>query len=833
MSLVFLKNDDQSRDTSTAAQDQHLLPYRWSNYFTNPIKIKKNSQVAYIKSSFNVIDNGEVSASTIYQLSGMPELNPTIPIHLPESSNENWKQYLFNVARLLNQYSNNDTYTNNTSAVSVYQGINQRQFDYGWNLLLREDDKVDITCVPKPAQDVYNQDFNNGSLSNFDTTGVDDVDIQNFAISSPLYSNGNPSLLYNNQYLNIPPGQDGTRMTNMGVIQLPKNVDVPPLFFGGVGFYNTGYSASQSAVGGNQLPSFGFGNLPNFNEKVPSWKWGFCGMSYTNTPIKQYCGGQPATANGGGHNLPNNGYVIKGFRNYPQEFADTSFPFPLSGTGLVGGCCIANQSFGVQSLNLINSYYPQPDPVRGYMENVDLNNSSNDIKPFDATCRYLLGCDIFAAGGRLDLSVKVLTPEGAVGGGGTLINSSYTEVAPGIVINLLELANAWTTTINCGTGLTAGRRASQLFFRFRWTSPYTMAVDYTLSVDGFVGTYDPETDIIRNPVPEPFVSVSNPDPRDRWITLYDMNQPAPYDNDAYFIPKYIGDVGLVEYNFTNLNYAAKKGFFNSKKSYRYAENLADFVPGADEFNSLPTAFEFMKGQYGNSTLLARSQIPARNSVKLGTLTPEIFKVLDGIPETQLNLVMNPISDLGQLDLVQDWYGNPMFQSDTPNTQFGKQIGFLDGVLVLNNNPTAIPAEIWEAFESNGTNTISLDEAVFSNHIQLTNLPIQSQNGVKSTQNKTIAVVSTLCVDGGARHLNDKLVYCDSAHLLNWIDLNNYNDIELQKIDVLITNDDNTESTSLIGRTDIVIIFRQNPQPLERIQPIRRNPNTQVFFNSNN
>ena len=58
MSLVFLKNDDQSRDTSTAAQDQHLLPYRWSNYFTNPIKIKKNSQVAYIKSSFNVIDNG-------------------------------------------------------------------------------------------------------------------------------------------------------------------------------------------------------------------------------------------------------------------------------------------------------------------------------------------------------------------------------------------------------------------------------------------------------------------------------------------------------------------------------------------------------------------------------------------------------------------------------------------------------------------------------------------------------------------------------------------------------------------------------------------------------
>ena len=59
-------------------------------------------------------------------------------------------------------------------------------------------------------------------------------------------------------------------------------------------------------------------------------------------------------------------------------------------------------------------------------------------------------------------------------------------------------------------------------------------------------------------------------------------------------------------------------------------------------------------------------------------------------------------------------------------------------------------------------------------------------------------------------LNSNNIYNDTAPVVNWIDLNNYNEMMLQQLQVKITYDDNTEAVSLINRSDVTIMFRQKP-----------------------
>ena len=125
MSLVFLKNDDNSRDDSPGTTDPHLLPYRWSNYFTNPIRVPRNAQVGYIKSSFQQKQTGYVDDTEIYILEGMPELNPTIPLFLPGGPVSDWKGVLYNFARLCNQYSYDGNFTSDYKSANVVEGILQ------------------------------------------------------------------------------------------------------------------------------------------------------------------------------------------------------------------------------------------------------------------------------------------------------------------------------------------------------------------------------------------------------------------------------------------------------------------------------------------------------------------------------------------------------------------------------------------------------------------------------------------------------------------------------------------------------------------------------------
>jgi len=91
MSLVFLKNDDQSRDDDVATTDTHLLPWRWTNYFTNPIKIPRNAQVGYVKSSFQQPYTSWVDSHYLYILNGLPQLNATVPLYVEGGEVKDWK----------------------------------------------------------------------------------------------------------------------------------------------------------------------------------------------------------------------------------------------------------------------------------------------------------------------------------------------------------------------------------------------------------------------------------------------------------------------------------------------------------------------------------------------------------------------------------------------------------------------------------------------------------------------------------------------------------------------------------------------------------------------
>ena len=112
MSLVFLKNDDQSRDDDPASTDSHLLPWRWTNYFTNPIRIPRNAQVGYIKSSFQQPLTGWVDTTNFFIVQGLTELNPTIPLFLEGGNVTDWLGIFGEMGRLCNQYGVDGNFNN-------------------------------------------------------------------------------------------------------------------------------------------------------------------------------------------------------------------------------------------------------------------------------------------------------------------------------------------------------------------------------------------------------------------------------------------------------------------------------------------------------------------------------------------------------------------------------------------------------------------------------------------------------------------------------------------------------------------------------------------------
>lgn len=796
MSLVFLKNDDQSRDDDVATTDSHLLPWRWTNYFTNPIKIPRNAQVGYVKSSFQQPYTSWVDSHYFYILNGLPELNATIPLYVEGGEVTDWKSIFAEMGRLCNQYGLDGEYNNKFEIQDYYDGVYQTVYGEagtpplltdgieGYNFLVAANDKLNLRVAQRDTNDTQNQSFNSGGwngAAGLNTLNITPglIDYGVIAISSPYYQ-----------------ATGGANGAGWSVTQgrfnpiVGSTTGIAPNF---TNWYNVGWT---TGIISDPAYAVGSGNpelIPPFNQELDATRKGHYPCVYSRVPIKKWIGDYTPTVPAG-HAVEPNGYVVKTFRVWPQAFATTDYPDPngiAANAGTYAGCF---DSFGIQSIELIESMPNNTgltDSRLKYVAQCDLNSADSPFVPRGAAVpRYFLGCDVEIRGATPQcypvLSVKILDPEAPIG------ITQYIELA---TLDLTAAATAANVCLNCENPVLPGKAAAMLAVRFRWTSPYCMAVEYCFR-------YNNETDVPHAP------GVVGGNPMTEWVMLYDM---AAVDSTAapkYFLPGYLGDLTLVEYPCGNLSRNYRKGWFDFRKGYRLYKNQ---LLGLDT-QMLPlqsTSFYSGLSLYDLRPLCKNTSGGGTpETPKMGGITPEVFAA-DGRLEKNLRLVLNPIKDIGRLDDNLSVTNVPYFYLNSPDTHIGDQIGLEGAPSDLNNDILGTGNE-FIAYGLNGNHTPALNERVASLHIQLMNLPIQSQNGVKSTQNKTIAVVNTFDAYVDNDPINSNNVFNDNAHTINWIDLNNYTEQNLQQIQVLITYDDNTEANSLVNRSDLTIMFRQKP-----------------------
>lgn len=1030
MSLVFTKNEDQSQ---VAGRPTGLLPYRWSNYFTQPIKIPPNSQVAYISSSFNLNQNGSIQDEPIYMTIGEPALNMPIPIRPPERFVDSWKDEVNFLAELANQYGTDTDYNDIFKEQKEYENVIQKQFvSYpsdvasetrsGVNIFYRDDDKVDIYSTPRPFQAlVFNQGFNCLGRNNQSIT-YDDGTIQNAGLNVMFsdYSEATKENVDTESFLNTRWGSS--------VSFLQPQVDTAPDSDNAdttSNFYNTQYTNDFI------ISDYDWNNTSAQSLVLPDFDTESFAISASSTGIKKYIGAIVPSANGGGHAGvggssivgagKSGGYAIYGFGNTAQNSANTHFDETFVGDAAdVGFCGIAEQFVGVHSIPFIQSFGEVNDTTdfEGALEEfkyaVDVNASPNPDIPEGIASRYLLGLKIFetgdgAGGGTLKVQAQILDPAAE------LYTSRYIDV--GMALDLKALANGVNTAVMpnytfdttnnyvLNTYNNVGSRIpAMLLFRFRWTSPYTMAIEYTLSIENDANSYNMATDVPYEPQPPPvagtpvpvvnpveklltnattgdvvvlqdvdgagtiaseinfrdsggvggpylanenytmvfdvgsgfqaklifndfetehgfssmydrlgiqvsndginfvnfsgipwmnkssnsvapysagfaggninasgsfgtdgyilpedtaqaqaydptatfpftfqtsfrfvrftFISdtgfqkdgwditiqpntpyetavVDNADPRNNWVLLYDMKQDYTQGQNAFYIPSYLGDMGLISYQVANNHTHYTKGYYDVRRAYRYQERLDDGAISSKVYTSLDNYTKFFKTPFDELSLLQKNN-SGFTTPKLVGVIPETFGLIDGASTKEPRLLLNQIKDTAGQEFAFDVNLNSIFKILEP---FGLEMGYILGWIKGNSNEAGIVLEDdgsddYEYF-FNGVNTIQLSDSAFSNHIQITNLPIQSQNGVVSSQNKLIYVVNSLGVNS-VQSTNQYRIYSDTAPVLLWVDLNNFQEINTNRLDMLITDDSNRPQKLLVGTTDVVLMFRQKP-----------------------
>ena len=1044
MSLVFCKNEDQSQ---VAGRATGLKPYRWSNYFTQPIKIPPNSQVAYISSSFNLNQNGSIQENPTYFTIGVPALNMPIPIRPPERYVDDWKDEVNFLARLANEYGTDTDYNHIWEFELPVAGIQNDKFGYileedvsnpfnpipipadgGVNMVLTDEDKVNTTLYPRPFTAVkFNQGFN--------CLGRNDVEIEYAGgLVVPAGINTRYSLFNECEWINATAsiGSLNARWSSgssfvQPVVNTAPDTDTPDTLSN---FYNTQYTldavVSDYNWNGTSAQSL---VLPDFDE-------GEFVATLSTTGIKKFVGDDTPIENGGGHAGvggsavvgagKSGGYAIYGFGNTSQTGANTHFDETFVGSADdVGFCGIAEQFVGVQSIPFIQSYQQSAtDDFQTMMNNflrvVDVNASTNPDLPEGVTARYVLGLKIYeggdgAGGGTLFAQAQILDPRSR------MEHSKYIDV--GGALDIKALANGVNTSITPNFtfspsqkyvlntyNYSGSRTPAMLLFRFRWTSPYTMAIEYTLNITGDADSYNMATDVpyqpqppaqagtpapVSNPVevrltnitdgttvelqtadggaisseinfydsggaggdyaagelytidfdvgsgfqtkltfndfafehatfamydrlgiqvsndginyvnisgipwlnksavstppystsyggstqsssssfgtdgyilPEnigqaqtydptatfPYVfqtafryvrfnftsdgsaqdegwditiepntpyqtaTVDNADPRNEWVVLYDMYQEYTEGQNAFYIPSYFGDMGLVSYHIADNHSHYTKGYYDVRRAYRFQERLNAGAISSKLYTGLNEYYQFFTdGGLRRESLLQKNN-DGFTTPKLVGIEPEGFEGDTSAPRKTARWLVNTIKNetdrfLGAVDVLD----KPFFIVGEP---FKLEMGYILGLIksnkndsvVLINDPAVPPDPTNLGFKYDGVNTIQLSDSAFSNHVQLTNLPIQSQNGVVSSQNKLIYVVNSLSVNSIQTDAEYR-IYSDTAPVLLWVDLNNFQEINTNRLDILITDDSNREQKLLTGTTDVVLMFRVKPE----------------------
>jgi hypothetical protein len=870
MSLIFLKNDDRSIKDGVNGTGSNMKPYRWTNYFTNPIKIPPNSQVAFIKSNFQTGLVGDFEDADGYFTVGIPELNAPMPLFVSKSGVNDFTKTINNIGRDMNLYGSDGDFNHIYFSQDTYDGgtLLQDIYETGFNVLLKDDNKVNVRCEQRGVNDVFNQGFNNCGFidsqvsPNGINTGTGDNTTlfkDNGIISTsgpygPVFSSyplGYPAL-------NLPPSPPtgGVLKNNSGNYH-----------------YNTNYSCGIMDAQGLGIPTpliTPNANFPDITHMFPysfstNNSGGVFSMFSSQCGIKKnvFMDAQPTSTinnpNGGGPQAHasiagagSGGYahiwIGKQFGgaglNQGAEFMYRAGFFPPNRAGF---CAIAPISFGVLPADIVDLEYGNTviESRTSYIALNDLNNTGDlqgqqlqgncDFRRARAsTARYSFGVDIQVLGNTLVAQAKILDPQAI------WIDSEYINVGPQLDIG--ELSAGFDTVlqqpfgggtqggptifnINYGGQPIAGsnRRNMDLHFRFRWTSPYTMCVEYTLQDDPnqIQGVYD-----FINDTPYLPNSGGN-DPRTNWIMLYDMKQ-DPTQQSQYLFPSYMGDMRTVIYpspirfitvgtrgyydnRFTNKGGSIRGGQNNK---YPSLNDIPLFFKPPDELGT-PLVQNFTQGAYTT---------PKLGSVS-GTVVPEEFIATGasaGLSKKNIYILMDELKKDSSRDRIMDELGQPMLDLREPhNLHLGSQLGIINkntpfvDIVDLNNDidNTGNPFVLYGV---NGSNAVSSGNDEFNLHYQLTNFGIDSKQGVASTNNKSIMVLNNIEIQN--TNINSYKAYSFSQPFPLWIDLNNYGELNTQFIDVLITDDDNNEAKHLVGKHSLTLAFRQKPKTDEGYVP---------------
>ena len=848
MSLIFLKNDDRSV-SSIQGGNSMMKPYKWSNFFTEPLKIAPNSQVAYIKSLTHSTGIEDVeNADEVYMTIGIPELNAPMRLKLNDDNITSFVEYINSIGLNCNLFGSDGNFNHiyyETDQSIDGGAVLQDFYDTGFNWYATDDKKVKVRATQRGVNDVFNQLFNNLGTS---TDGI--------LVSAPngintTGTNPDDATIYDEARLFAINGLagDSIAQSSANLYGNPvNNGSQAPVKDNTANFYNSNfaYNFITSPTPTQYVSQFGINDIIGSYQAKFHLKQQPC--IFSTTGIKQNVFmDAPPTANGGGHpsiaGAGSGGYAVIGFKSTPQAECDVAFGNTLFPTHQ-GFCGIMPHSFGIHSAQYIDEQFdddPETSRVE-YLNSNDLNDNQGGLilgqsvdyrDPYasGAYARYLFGVDIQELAGQYVAVVKVLDPQA------NFAESQYKVVQ---TLDLMEVASGFEpikgnpfqggqqggqAIFHLNTAnTTQGKIRTQLWFRFRWTTPYTMGVEYCLSITGAGQSYNVDTD-------EPYQpdNGSNTDPTQSWIMIYDMNN-DPDVKAKYLIPSYYGDMRIIDYpsNYIN-NYFCVKGYFDSR--YTYRGNYQDADSNA-EMGDLFDMSKFWVGWYENeddASVLVQDFAGLYTTPKLGSqkgeIVPEGFVQSGtnaGYSEKRIQFLLNELRSETSRDKILNDVGKPMLKLfNPPFLHLGSQLGLItsksaskDLITLSDDILKSGNKYVVQGIDGVGEYTQGNDD--FTLHFQLTNFPIQSSQGVKSTKNKTIEVVNNL--ELSTRELNNYSSHSHTAPVLNWVDLNNYGELNLNRIDVLITNDDNEPATNLTHHSSLVVAFRAKPKRDEGYVP---------------
>ena len=553
MSLVFVKSRDKQAKKTRHNPNK---PFSFSNYLTQPIELRPNSQVAYVSSTFNIDDDLSIGEGTMRWLNGLKELDYPIRL-ISDAINEigNPSKVVNQLISPLNEYGISDMFTNKLEAEETLVGDSLNEaFDFGYNFYYDNDtDKVQLTATQTTGVDNFNLDFN---AVNQNPIFISEDWIGDEGGTYPAGINWNE--LYSTKYHNdlttyqfdSPDGNavfDTASVQGLDLGNVSDDVDgVQNIYNAGANYYNTGYLCADLAIN----TSYDF-TTPSSINNMPPYNTGQYGMITTSTGIRRVVGNvNPSSdaqkSNRGGHQyigaLNSGGYAIWSPSNTAQSLANQHYDATTYGTSKVGFTGIAPTFVGVHSIEMIKRGClgnTLQEKLQEFVSICDLNFSTKPNEPVLAFPRYLFGLRIeeefnVGSSNKLVVYAEIQKSDETQQEG----LSEY-EIIGNQKLDIEALSGGVNTCVPVGQDPVifaegadyhiqtydneGGEDAAMLFFRFRWINPYQMCIEYTLSVDGVATSYNNAYDTPYAPSvqsnPNPSTDPPVPDPSSETIAL--------------------------------------------------------------------------------------------------------------------------------------------------------------------------------------------------------------------------------------------------------------------------------------------------------------------------